>query len=146
MRVTSRTLRTKVTPSRAFSVLALFFVVCGLLPPAMLSGEWFGAHAVIAPSLAVAPGTLPPVSPVSAPPGVIGGGWFGHLSYDAADPSGRSGALPASAWGWADHVLRWSSPDTCHLESLVGGGLLVFFLETLLAAGATDLTWTAGQL
>ena len=146
MRVTSRTLRTKVTPSRAFSVLAHHNAARGLPPPAMLSGEWFGAHAVIAPSLAVAPGTLPPVSPVSAPPGVIGGGWFGHLSYDAADPSGRSGALPASAWGWADHVLRWSSPDTCHLESLDGGGPSASTMESLLAAGAPDLSWTAGPL
>ncbi|MEV6623069.1 aminodeoxychorismate synthase component I [Amycolatopsis sp. NPDC051106] len=146
MRVTSRTLRTKVTPSRAFSVLAHHNAARGLPPPAMLSGEWFGAHAVIAPSLAVAPGTLPPVSPVSAPPGVIGGGWFGYLSYDAADPSGRRGALPASAWGWADHVLRWSSADTCHLESLDGAGPSASTMESMLAAGVPDLSWTAGPL
>jgi para-aminobenzoate synthetase component 1 len=146
MRVTSETLRTKVTPSRAFSVLAHHNAARGLPPPAMLSGEWFGAHAVIAPSLAVAPGALPPVSPVPAPPGVIGGGWFGYLSYDAADPSGRSGALPASAWGWADHVLRWSSSGTCHLESLDGGGPSVSTMESLLAADDPGLSWTAGPL
>ena len=146
MRVTSRALRTNVTPSRAFSVLAHHNAARGLPPPAMLSGEWFGARAVIAPSVAVSPRDLPVPSAVDAPPGVLGGGWFGYLSYDSADPSGRSGALPAAAWGWADHVLRWSSSGTCFLESLDGGGPSVSTMESLLSSPPPDLSWAAGPL
>src|SRR4051794_22509713 len=146
MRVTSETLRTKVTPSRAFSVLAHHNAARGLPPPAMLSGEWFGAQAVIAPSLAVAPGALPPVSPVPAPPGVIGGGWFGYLSYDAADPPGGSGARRASGWGGADHVRGWSPGGTCHLKSLDGGAPSAPKRESLLPSPPADLSWTAGPL
>ncbi|UOX88287.1 aminodeoxychorismate synthase component I [Amycolatopsis sp. FBCC-B4732] len=146
MRVTSTPLRTDVTPARAFAVLAHHAAARGLPPPAMLSGEWFGAQAVIAPSPAVSPGPLPTVSPVPAPPGVIGGGWFGYLGYDLADPSGRTGFLPPSAWGWADHVLRWSAAGTCHLESLDGGGPPVSTMESRLASGVPGLSWTAGPL
>ncbi|HET6704811.1 aminodeoxychorismate synthase component I [Amycolatopsis sp.] len=147
MRVTSRPLRTDVTPSRALSVLARHAASRGLPPPAMLSGDWFGARAVIAPSLTVAPGAFPAGAPeIDAPPGVIGGGWFGYLAYDLADPSGRTGALPASAWGWADHVLRWSGSGTCHLESLDGGGPSVSTMESLLAAPVPASSWTAGPL
>ncbi|MDX3190377.1 aminodeoxychorismate synthase component I [Streptomyces sp. MN03-5084-2B] len=147
MRVTSRPIRTDVTPARAFSVLAQHAAARGLPPPAMLSGEWFSSRAVIAPSLAVSPAALPSFAPeVDAEPGVIGGGWFGYLSYDSADPSGRTGALPASAWGWADHVLRWSASGTCYLESLDGGGPSVSTMEALLASPAPSSSWTAGPL
>ncbi|MDQ7805219.1 aminodeoxychorismate synthase component I [Amycolatopsis sp. A133] len=147
MRVTSRPLRTDVTPSRAFSVLAHHAASRGLPPPAMLSGEWFSSRAVIAPSLPVSPAALPSFPPeVDAAPGVIGGGWFGYLAYDLADPSARTGALPASAWGWADHVLRWSASGTCYLESLDGGGPSASTMESLLAAPPPSLSWTAGPL
>jgi para-aminobenzoate synthetase component 1 len=102
---------------------------------------------VIAPSLHVSPGAFPALTAqADAEPGVIGGGWFGYLAYDLADPSGRSGALPASAWGWADHVLRWSASGTCHLESLDGGGPSVSTMESLLAGPPSPLSWTAGPL
>jgi para-aminobenzoate synthetase component 1 len=146
MRVTSRTLRTDLTPSRALLVLAHHASSHGLPPPAMLSGDWFGSRAVIAPSLQVSPGTPSWPAQVDAPPGVLGGGWFGYLSYDSADPSGRSGALPATAWGWADHVLRWSDSGTCHLESLDGGGPSVSTMESLLASPPPELSWEAGPL
>jgi len=95
----------------------------------------------------VSPGDLPSFSQeISAPPGVLGGGWFGYLSYDLADPSGRAGALPASAWGWADHVLRWSASGTCYLESLDGGGPSVSTMESLLASDIPDPSWEAGPL
>lgn len=87
MRVQSRTLRTNVTPSRALLVLAAHARARGLPPPAMLSGDWFGSRAVIAPSLEVSPGPVSWPAPVDAPHGVVGGGWFGYLSYDSADPS-----------------------------------------------------------
>ncbi|MEQ0560477.1 aminodeoxychorismate synthase component I [Amycolatopsis sp. NEAU-NG30] len=146
MRVTSKPLRTDVTPSRAFSVLAHHAASRGLPPPAMLSGDWFSSQAVIAPSLTVSPGPFPSVEETDAPPGVIGGGWFGYLSYDLADPSGRTGFLPASAWGWADHVLRWSASGTCYLESLDGGGPSVSEMESLLAADVAGGSWSAGPL
>ncbi|MEU8639950.1 aminodeoxychorismate synthase component I [Amycolatopsis sp. NPDC048633] len=146
MRVTSRALRTNVTPSHAFSVLAHHNASRGLPPPAMVSGDWFGSRAVIAPSLRVSPGVPSFPAQVDAPPGVVGGGWFGYLAYDLADPSGRTGSLPASAWGWADHVLRWSASGTCFLESLDGAGPPVSTMESLLASGAPDLSWEAGPL
>ncbi|WP_460437621.1 aminodeoxychorismate synthase component I [Amycolatopsis stemonae] len=146
MRVTSRALRTKVTPARAFSAFAHHNASRGLPPPAMLSGEWFAATAVIAPSLSVSPRELPALGEVDAPPGVIGGGWFGYLSYDLADPSGRMGSLPPAAWGWADHVLRWSADGTCHLESLDGGGPSAAEVESLLTSSVPSSSWTAGPL
>lgn len=106
----------------------------------MVSGDWFSSRAVIAPSLAVAPGGFPACPEVDAPPGVIGGGWFGYLAYDG------SGALPPAAWGWADHVLRWSASGTCYLESLDGGGPSVSTMESLLTSSAGALSWSSGPL
>lgn len=147
MRVTSRPLRTNLTPSRAFSVLAHHAAARGLPPPAMLSGEWFSSRAVIAPSPDLSPGAFPALTEqADAEPGVVGGGWFGYLAYDLADPSHRTGSLPASAWGWADHVLRWSASGTCYLESLDGGGPSLSTMESLLAADVPARSWTAGPL
>jgi para-aminobenzoate synthetase component 1 len=112
----------------------------------MLSGDWFGSRAVIAPSVELSPRPPSWPAPVDAAPGVIGGGWFGYLAYDLADPAGRSGALPASAWGFADHVLRWSSSGTCHLESLDGAGPSVSTVEALLASRPDPVSWSAGPL
>ncbi|MFJ7212244.1 aminodeoxychorismate synthase component I [Amycolatopsis sp. NPDC098790] len=140
MRVTSRALRTDVTPARAFSTLASHARARGLPPPAMLSGDWFSSRAVLAPSLVVSPGGFPSCPEVDAPPGVIGGGWFGYLAYD------DSGSLPPAAWGWADHVLRWSSSGTCYLESVDGGGPSVSTMESLLTTAAPGSPWTAGPL
>lgn len=148
MRVTSRALRTEITPSRALLVLAAHARRRGLPPPALLSGDWFGSSAVLAPSLDVVPrpGVPSPPAEVDAPPGVVGGGWFGYLSYDSADPSRRSGPLPSAAWGWADHVLRWSASGTCHLESLDSGGPSAATMEALLAGDPGAPSWTAGPL
>lgn len=140
MRVTSRALRTDVTPARAFSVLAHHNASRGLPPPAMVSGDWFSSRAVIAPSLEVSPAGFPACPEVDAPPDVIGGGWFGYLAYDA------TGLLPPAAWGWADHVLRWSSSGTCYLESLDDGGPSPSTMEALLASPAPASSWTAGPL
>ncbi|HEY3483627.1 MAG TPA: aminodeoxychorismate synthase component I, partial [Streptomyces sp.] len=127
----------------AFSALAHHNAGRGLPPPAMLSGDWFGARAVLAPSLVVSPRDFPSVGEADAPPGVIGGGWFGYLSYDLAD---RSGLLPPAAWGWADHVLRWSAEGGCHLESLDGGGPSLSTMESLLSGEVPELSWSAGPL
>lgn len=74
-----------------------------LPPPAALTGEWFGALAVIAPSVSIQPVSGDDV--FSGPPGTggpdatgaVGGGWVGYLSYPDAgadratppDPRGR---------------------------------------------------------
>ena len=82
----------------------------GLPPPAALTGDWFGALAVIAPSLAVAAGRPPPTPSTSgrlaAPSRAVGGGWFGYLSYPDAGADGRGPRIPEAAGGWTDCVLR----------------------------------------
>jgi para-aminobenzoate synthetase component 1 len=57
-----------------------------------------------------------------APAGAVGGGWFGYLSYDLADPSGRSTGIPPAVWGWADHVLRLDEDGSWWFEALVADG------------------------
>jgi len=76
----------------------------GLPPPAALIGEWFGAGAVIAPSVAVAPVGRSEVFDVSpgASGDVVGGGWFGYLSYPDAGADGRAPRIPEAAGGWSD--------------------------------------------
>jgi para-aminobenzoate synthetase component 1 len=91
----------------------------GLPPPAALLGDWFGATAVIAPSVAIEPVTAAEV--FDAPPGsgeVIGGGWFGYLSY----PDGDS-RIPTAAGGWSDCVLRRDAAGHWWYESLSGAPL-----------------------
>ncbi|MUL66002.1 aminodeoxychorismate synthase, component I [Mycobacterium sp. CBMA 234] len=86
----------------------------GLPPPAALIGDWFGARAVIAPSVAVEPVSATEVFDV--PPGcdeAIGGGWFGYLSY----PDG-TGKIPMAAGGWSDCVLRQDAAGRWWYESL----------------------------
>ncbi len=91
----------------------------GLPPPAALLGDWFGATAVIAPSVAIEPVTT--TEAFDVPPGageVIGGGWFGYLSY----PDGDS-RIPVSAGGWSDCVLRQDAAGIWWYESLSGAPL-----------------------
>ncbi|WP_418003405.1 aminodeoxychorismate synthase component I [Mycobacterium sp. PDNC021] len=88
----------------------------GLPPPAALLGDWFGATAVIAPSVSIEPATATEV--FDAPPGsgeVIGGGWFGYLSYPDGD-----GRIPMAAGGWSDCVLRQDAAGRWWYESLSG--------------------------
>ena len=53
-----------------------------LPPPAALTGDWFGALAVIVPSVSVRP--VDPAEAFAVRPGAdgaaIGGGWIGYLS------------------------------------------------------------------
>lgn len=90
-----------------------------LPPPAALLGDWFGATAVIAPSVSIEPVTATEVFDV--PPGsgeVIGGGWFGYLSYPDGD-----GRIPMAAGGWSDCVLRQDAAGQWWYESLSGAPL-----------------------
>ncbi|OBJ39285.1 aminodeoxychorismate synthase, component I [Mycolicibacterium mucogenicum] len=91
----------------------------GLPPPAALLGDWFGATAIIAPSVAIEPVTATEV--FDAPTGsgdAIGGGWFGYLSY----PDGGH-RIPAAAGGWSDSVLRQDADGHWWYESLSGATL-----------------------
>lgn len=96
----------------------------GLPPPAALTGEWFGALAVIAPSLAVRP--VDPTDAFAVPqrsqshPSVVGGGWFGYLSYPDAGADGRPHRIPEAAGGWTDCVLRRDRDGQWWYESLSG--------------------------
>src|ERR1700729_3610470 len=79
-----------------------------LPPPAALTGEWFGAAAVIAPSLAVRPVDVADAFEVqfgSPQSPAVGGGWFGYLSYPDAGADGRDHRVPEAAGGWSDCVL-----------------------------------------
>ncbi|MGV0837416.1 aminodeoxychorismate synthase component I [Mycolicibacterium thermoresistibile] len=91
-----------------------------LPPPVALIGDWFGARAVIAPSVAVEP--VAPDAAFAVPTGAggpaIGGGWFGYLSYP--DARGRAPRLPEAAGGWSDCVLRQDRDGRWWYESLTG--------------------------
>ena len=104
----------------------------GLPPPAALLGDWFGATAVIAPSVAIEPVTTTEVFDASPGSGeVIGGGWFGYLSY----PDG-TGRIPTAAGGWSDSVLRQDTAGHWWYESLSGAPLPGWLAELKPAAPA----------
>ncbi|WP_319446808.1 MULTISPECIES: aminodeoxychorismate synthase component I [unclassified Mycobacterium] len=94
----------------------------GLPPPAALSGDWFGARAVIAPSVAIEPVGATDVFPVGAGTQSqhVGGGWVGYLSYPDAGAAGRGPRIPEAAGGWTDDVLRQDSGGNWWYESLSG--------------------------
>jgi para-aminobenzoate synthetase component 1 len=97
----------------------------GLPPPAALTGEWFGALAVIAPSLAARPVDAGEAFAVaqSAPapdPRAVGGGWVGFLSYPDPGADGRGNRIPEAAGGWTDCLLRRDRDGQWWYESLSG--------------------------
>jgi para-aminobenzoate synthetase component I len=104
-----------------------------LPPPAALTGEWFDALAVIAPSLAAQPVDINDVFAVRPGPdaprhggskgstsGAVGGGWFGYLSYPDSGVDGRQARIPEAAGGWTDCVLRRDRDAQWWYESLSG--------------------------
>lgn len=106
----------------------------GLAPPAALIGEWFGAQAVIAPSVTlteVAPSEVFDVPPGAHADGAVGGGWFGYLSYPDPGSDGRGPRLPEAAGGWSDCVLRCAADGTWWHESLSGAPLSDWVTEAL---------------
>lgn len=97
----------------------------GLPPPAALTGEWFGALAVIAPSVAVRPVRVADAFavPLDTPPrdsAAVGGGWVGYLSYPDAGADGQPHRIPEAAGGWTDCVLRRDRDGRWWYESLSG--------------------------
>ena len=96
-----------------------------LPPPAALTGDWFGALAVIAPSLSAQPVDIDDAfavqlgaqTPDSA---AVGGGWVGYLSYPDAGADEQPNRIPESAGGWTDCVLRRDRDGQWWYESLSG--------------------------
>ena len=97
----------------------------GLPPPAALIGSWYGADAVIAPSVEIVAGLAPPDDPDRF--------WFGYLGFPvnaskAPFPTAAGGLVDGvlllrdGQWSWTDvtgadapdwvtGALRWSGPD-----------------------------------
>jgi para-aminobenzoate synthetase component 1 len=124
----------------------------GLPPPAALSGEWFGARALIVPSVAIEPTSTEAVFDVSPcvttalPGGAVGGGWIGYLSYPDAGADGGGWRIPQAAGGWTDDLLRQDVAGSWWYESLSGTVAPRWLLEAVHAddrAGAWAIDWTA---
>ncbi|WP_033288175.1 aminodeoxychorismate synthase component I [Amycolatopsis jejuensis] len=139
-------LRTELSPARAVVLLSAYARVHGLPEPAAVCGNWFGSRAVVAPFLTVTPRPFPELPAGSGPSEQVGGGWFGFLSYDLTDPSGRSAGVPTSAWGWADHVLRWDAAGVCWFESIEGDADAQLSTVERALAGSARLSWSASVL
>lgn len=120
----------------------------GVAPPAALVGDWFGAAAVIAPSVEVRPCAPDEVfaAPVGRRTGVVGGGWIGYLSYPDAGADGGPPRIPAAAGGWTDCVLRLDRSGCWWYESLSGTGIadwLMAALGTQPVVGRCHIDWRA---
>jgi para-aminobenzoate synthetase component 1 len=104
-----------------------------LPPPAALTGNWFGASAVIAPSVAILPVDV--AEAFAVPPGshstAVGGGWIGYLSYPDAGSDGRPARIPDAAGGWTDCVLRCDRDRQWWYESLSGAPMPDWLTEAL---------------
>ncbi|GFG55618.1 aminodeoxychorismate synthase, component I [Mycolicibacterium agri] len=110
----------------------------GHAPPAALIGEWFGAAAIIAPSVTVTATGVAEVFDVpvgdaksDAKSGAVGGGWFGYLSYPDSGADGQAARVPEAAGGWSDCVLRQDVDGQWWYESLSGAELSRWTLEAL---------------
>ncbi len=106
-----------------------------LPPPAALTGDWFGALAVIAPSVSMRPvdaGEAFAVRP-GAHSTAVGGGWIGYLSYPDPGADGRPARVPEAAGGWTDCVLRCDRDRQWWYESLSGAPMPAWLAEALTA-------------
>ena len=105
----------------------------GMPPPAALTGHWFGAQAVIAPSVPVRPVAPDAVFDVVTGSGtdVVGGGWVGYRCYPDGGADGRPGRIPEAAGGWTDCVLRRDSDGRWWYESLSGAALPGWLAEAV---------------
>jgi para-aminobenzoate synthetase component I len=106
-----------------------------LPPPAALTGDWFGALAVIAPSVSLRPVDSAEVFAVrpGADSTAVGGGWIGYLSYPDPGAGGRPARIPEAAGGWTDCVLRCDRDRQWWYESLSGAPMPVWLAQVLAA-------------
>ena len=118
----------------------------GLASPAALVGDWFGAAAVIAPSVEIV--DCDPAGVFAVPSGrrtdVVGGGWIGYLSYPDPGADGQPPRIPAAAGGWTDCVLRLDRSGLWWYESLSGTGMSDWLVAALGAepvAGRCRIDW-----
>ena len=141
------------TPDRVLGALAERARVLDIPPPAALSGEWFGAAAVLVPSVSVE--SVLPTEVFSLPPGapptsggtdrpVIGGGLIGYLAYPDRIP--QRPALPPAVSGWTDTVLRLDV-DGCWWYETLGTApcpddLASAVLHTPPTASDWNIEWT----
>jgi para-aminobenzoate synthetase component 1 len=107
----------------------------GLPPPAALTGDWFGAQAVIVPSVSIQP--VPAADVFAVRPGsqtdAVGGGWVGYLSYTDPGADGRLPRIPEAAGGWTDCVLRRDHDRQWWYESLSGARMPGWLAQVLAA-------------
>jgi para-aminobenzoate synthetase component 1 len=106
-----------------------------LPPPAALTGDWFGALAVIAPSVSVRPVDVADAFDVRAGSHgpAVGGGWIGYLSYPDPGADGRPARIPEAAGGWTDCVLRRDRDRQWWYESLSGAPMPHWLTQVLAA-------------
>ncbi len=125
-----------------------------LPPPAALTGQWFGALAVIAPSVSVGPVDVADAFDVR--PGshrtTVGGGWIGYLSYPDQGSDLQPTRIPEAAGGWTDCVLRCDLDRQWWFESLSGAPMPGWLSEVLAAhtphsapARACRIDWDAAD-
>ncbi|MBV9319268.1 MAG: aminodeoxychorismate synthase component I [Mycobacterium sp.] len=122
----------------------------GLPPPAALTGDWFGAQAVIAPSVLVR--SVDAADVFAVRPGrdasAVGGGWIGYLSYPDAGADRRPGRIPEAAGGWTDCVLRRDRAGQWWYESLSGARMpdwLADAVATPAPARTCRIDWDAAD-
>jgi para-aminobenzoate synthetase component 1 len=112
-----------------------------LPPPAALTGDWFGALAVIAPSVSVCPVDVADAFAVrpDSQSTTVGGGWIGYLSYPDPGSDGRPARVPEAAGGWTDCVLRCDRDRQWWYESLSGAAMPDWLTEVLAAPAPTSV-------
>lgn len=118
--------------------------------PAALTGHWFGASAVIAPSVPIRPVDVADAFAVrpGSQSSAVGGGWIGYLSYPDPGSDGRGARIPEAAGGWTDCVLRCDRDRQWWYESLTGAPMpdwLADALTTPVAARAYRIDWDAAD-
>jgi para-aminobenzoate synthetase component I len=121
-----------------------------LPPPAALTGQWFGALAVIAPSVPI--GAIDAADAFDVRPGshstTVGGGWIGYLSYPDPGSDGLAARVPEAAGGWTDCVLRCDRDRQWWYESLSGAPMPGWLAEAVTSpapARAYRIDWDAAD-
>ncbi|WP_137875682.1 aminodeoxychorismate synthase component I [Rhodococcus sp. Q] len=141
------------TPAAVLRALARVSADRGVPLPAALIGDWFGSRAVIAPSVTtgpVTPGAAFDITPwatsdaidnADATAPVVGGGWIGFRSYPDLPADGRTPALPESAGGWTDSVLRLDADNCWWYESLTDTSCPEHWLTAVTEPEADRAPW-----